>query len=171
MQEAFAKYFAVHILKIKQRASINLAFRCFLFVFSCGLQDFNFYVICEPQSIWRKFLVLSWLYNKQMVKLENKLKGSLDPIQSASPSVKIQIMGQESLLEVVNKILKSLLTSPSNVLPYYLWLQSNPLGQRRVLLMFRVFLSKHINVFLKSFLIKWEIEYTCLRNPENKRCT
>ena len=58
------------------------------------------------------------------------LKGSLDSIPSPSPSVKIQIMGGKvclwckgkKLLGVVNKRLKtkSLVTSPSNVLPYYL---------------------------------------------------
>jgi hypothetical protein len=61
-------------------------------------------------------------------KVEKILKGSLDSIPS--PSVKIQIMGGKvclrckgkTLLDVVNKRLKtkSLLTSPSNVLPYYL---------------------------------------------------
>ena len=60
-------------------------------------------------------------------KVENILKGRLDSIPS--PSVKIQIMGGKvclrckgkTLLGVVNKLLKtkSLLTSPSNVLPYY----------------------------------------------------
>ena len=63
-------------------------------------------------------------------KVENILKGRLDSIPSPSPSVKIQIMGGKvylrqygkTLLGVVNKLLKtkSLLTSPSNVLPYYL---------------------------------------------------
>ena len=63
-----------------------------------------------------------------MVKVETILKGSLDSIPS--PSVKIQIMGGKicllrkgkTLLDVVNKLLKteSLLTLPSNVLPYYL---------------------------------------------------
>jgi hypothetical protein len=63
-------------------------------------------------------------------KLEKILKGSLDSIPSPSPSVKTQIMGRKvclrckgkTLLGVVNKILKtkSLLTSPSKVLPYYL---------------------------------------------------
>ena len=62
-------------------------------------------------------------------KVENILKGSLD-----SPSVKIQIMRGKvymrckgkTLLSVVNKLIdyflktKSLLASPSNVLPYYL---------------------------------------------------
>ena len=62
------------------------------------------------------------------VKVEKILKGSLDSIPS--PSMKIQIMGRkvclsckgETLLGIVNKLLKtkSLLTSPSNVLPYYL---------------------------------------------------
>ena len=65
-----------------------------------------------------------------VVKVENILKGSLDLIPSPLPSVKIQIMGGKvclrckgkTLLGVVNKLLKtkSLLTSPSNVLPYYL---------------------------------------------------
>ena len=59
---------------------------------------------------------------------EKILKGSLDSIPLPSPSVKI--MGWEvylrckgkSLLGVVNKLLKTkiLLTSPSNVLPYYI---------------------------------------------------
>ena len=63
-------------------------------------------------------------------KVEKILKGSLDSIQSPSPSVKMQIMGvkdglrckSKTLLGIVNKHLKtkSLLTSPSNVLPYYI---------------------------------------------------
>ena len=63
-------------------------------------------------------------------KVEKILKGSLDSIPSPLPSVKIQIMGgkvclrckSKTLLGVVNKLLKtkSLLTSPSNALPYYL---------------------------------------------------
>ena len=63
-------------------------------------------------------------------KVEKKLKVSLDLILSPSPSVKIQIIGGKvclrckgkTLLGIVNKLLntKSLLTSPSNVLPYYL---------------------------------------------------
>ena len=66
--------------------------------------------------------------NNQVRKVENFLKGSLDLIQS--PSVKIQIIGWKArlrckgktLLCVVNKLLKSksLLISPSNILPYYL---------------------------------------------------
>ena len=63
-------------------------------------------------------------------KVEKILKGSLDLIPTPSPSVKIQIMEGKvclsckgkTLLGVVNKLFKtkSLLTSPSNVLPYYL---------------------------------------------------
>ena len=67
----------------------------------------------------------------RMSKMDEKiLEGSLDLIPSPSPSVKIQIMvGKvclrckgKILLGVVNKRLKtkSLLTSPINVLPYYL---------------------------------------------------
>ena len=71
-------------------------------------------------SLVRRILILC--------KVEKILKGSLDSIPS--PSVKIQIKGGKvclrckgkTLLGVVNKLLKtkSLLTSPSNVLPYYL---------------------------------------------------
>ena len=67
---------------------------------------------------------------KKSFKVGNILKGSLDLIPSPSPSVKIQIMGGKvclrckgkTLLGVVNTFLKttSLLTSPSNVLPYFL---------------------------------------------------
>ena len=63
-------------------------------------------------------------------KVENISKGSLDLIPSPSPLVKIQIMSGkvclsckgETMLGIVNKLLKtiSLLTSSSNVLPYYL---------------------------------------------------
>ena len=44
-------------------------------------------------------------------KVEKKLKGSLDLIPSPSPSVKIQIVSGKVFL------FKSLLTTPSNVLP------------------------------------------------------
>ena len=63
-------------------------------------------------------------------KVEKILKGSLDSIPSPSPIVKIKTMGGKvclrcrgkTLLGFVNKLLKTriLLTSPSNVLPYYL---------------------------------------------------
>ena len=69
------------------------------------------------------------------IKVENVLKGRLDSIPS--PSVQIQIMGgkvclrckHKTLLGFVNKLLKakSLLTSPSNVLPYYLKLTFPPM--------------------------------------------
>ena len=68
--------------------------------------------------------------NEQAGKVEKILKGSLDLNQSSSPSVKIQIIAGKvhlrckgkTLQGVVSKLLKakSLLTSPSNVLPYYL---------------------------------------------------
>ena len=51
------------------------------------------------------------------LKLENVLKGSLDLIPSPSPSVKIQVVGGKVCLRFKGK---TLLTSPSNVLPYYL---------------------------------------------------
>ena len=63
-------------------------------------------------------------------KVEKILKDCLELIPSPPPSVKIQIMGRKvclrckgkTLLGIVNKLMKtkSLLTSPSNVLPYYL---------------------------------------------------
>jgi hypothetical protein len=63
-------------------------------------------------------------------KVENISKGSLDSMPSPSPSVKIQILGRKvclsckgkTLLGIVNKVLKTktLLTSPSNVLSYYI---------------------------------------------------
>ena len=77
------------------------------------------------------FLIIPSNYLFRMnSKVEKILKGSLDLIPSPSPSVKIQIMGGKvclmctgkTFLGVVNKHLKikSLLTSPSNVLPSYL---------------------------------------------------
>ena len=69
-------------------------------------------------------------YDNRPGKVEIFVKGDLDLIPSPSPSVKIQIMSGKVclrckgkiLLVVVNKLLKtkSMLTSPSNVLPYYL---------------------------------------------------
>ena len=66
----------------------------------------------------------------QPYKVEKILKGSLNSTPSTSTSVKVQIMGGKvylsckgkPLLGFVNKLLKSksLFTSPSNVLPYYL---------------------------------------------------
>ena len=76
-------------------------------------------VLCYITDLWRM---------DGATKVEKILKGSLDLIPS--PSVKIQIMGGKvclrckgkTLLGIVNKLLKtkSLLISPSNVLPYYL---------------------------------------------------
>jgi hypothetical protein len=67
---------------------------------------------------------------KYQGKVEKILKGSLDLISSPTPSVKIQIMvgkvclmcEDKTLLDIVNKFLKtkSLLISPSNVLPLHL---------------------------------------------------
>ena len=69
-------------------------------------------------------------FKEEEDKVEKILKGSLDSISSPLPSVKIQNMGGKvclrcngkTLLGVANKLLKSksLLTSPNNVLPYYL---------------------------------------------------
>ena len=67
-----------------------------------------------------------------ITEVEKNLKGSLDLMPSPSSSVKLQIMSVKVaqgvigkgkiLLGIVNNFLntKSLLTSPSNVLPHYL---------------------------------------------------
>ena len=66
----------------------------------------------------------------EISKVKKILEDSLDSIQSPSPSVKIQIMGWKvclkckgkTLLGDVNKlfVFRSLLTTPSNVLPLHL---------------------------------------------------
>ena len=55
-----------------------------------------------------------------VLKVENILKGSLDSIPSPSPSVKIQIIGGKVCLRCKGGRIdnKSLMTSPSNGLPY-----------------------------------------------------
>ena len=87
----------------------------------------------SPHTIYSNLFRLVHFLGSEHIfagKVEKILKGSLDSIPSPSPSVKIQIMfGKvclrckgKTLLGIVNKLLKtkSLLTSPSNVLPYYL---------------------------------------------------
>ena len=71
VQEACAKCFAVHILKsevlqmtknirllVFSFSPIDLAFLYFLFCFFPWFARFQI-LLCEPQSIWRKLLVLS----------------------------------------------------------------------------------------------------------------
>ena len=85
------------------------------------------------QGLLVKYLfinITNAIFKHFFVKVGKILKGSLDLIPSPSLSVKIQIRGGkvclrckgETLLGIVNKlfVFKSLLTSPSNVLPYYL---------------------------------------------------
>ena len=92
---------------------------------------YTYYII--PTYIYEYvffLLLMSPIFVNFVIKVEKNLKGSLDSSPSPSLSVKIQIMGGKfclrcegkTLLGVVNKLLitKSLLTSPSNVLPYYL---------------------------------------------------
>ena len=84
--------------------------------------------IIKVMKKWAKDNRISlWTYS-YLFKVEKILKGSLDLIPS--PSVKIQIMGGKvclrvkvkTLLGIVNKLVvfKSLLTTPSNVLPLHL---------------------------------------------------
>ena len=83
VQEACATCFAVHILKFEilqitwknetknirllvfSFSIITLVFWCFLFHFFMWFGRFQI-LICEPESIWRKFLVLSWLYLRHL---------------------------------------------------------------------------------------------------------
>ena len=83
----------------------------------------------QPHARLSLMYASSLEYEAPKLKVEKILKGSLDSIPSPSPSLKIQIMGGKVCLRCkgktllgVNKLLKtkSLLTSPSNVLPYYL---------------------------------------------------
>ena len=124
---------------------LNNKFHCWFFLALTTLTDL-FYYSCAKVIIlksfhqfryirWKKYTAVAiaqWLNLKikGVHKVEKILKGSLDSIPSPSPSMKIQIMGGKvrlrckgkTLLGVVNKlfVFKSLLTSPSNVLPYYL---------------------------------------------------
>ena len=78
VREPCAKCFVVHVLKFEiwqitwrkwnyirllvfSFSSKNLAFWCFWFCFFMWFANFQI-LICEPQSIWRKLLVQSWLY-------------------------------------------------------------------------------------------------------------
>ena len=87
--------------------------------------------------VWTRYSQFSYvLYTVGTVKnvirnkVEKILKGRLDLIPSPSPSVIIQFIGRKvclrckgkTLLGIVNELLetKSLLTTPSNVLPYCL---------------------------------------------------
>ena len=77
VQEAFAKSFAVHISKFENLqitwkrtknmrllvfsfSPMDLVFWCFIFCLFKWLAQFQI-LIGEPQSIWQKLLVLSWL--------------------------------------------------------------------------------------------------------------
>ena len=86
----------------------------------------NLRVKTEKISSLNRILASILLVKAGKSKVEFFLKRSLDSIPSPLPSVKIQIMclrcKGKTLLGVVNTLLKtkSLLTSPSNVLPYYL---------------------------------------------------
>ena len=53
-------------------------------------------------------------------KEEKIYEDSLDSIPSPSPSVKIQIMSRKVCLRCELFVFKSLLTTPNNILPYYL---------------------------------------------------
>ena len=93
IQKACVKCFAVHKLKFEilqmtwknetknirllvfSFSSIDLAFWCFLFCFFMWFARFQI-LICEPQSIWRKLLVLSWLY--PMMVLHNRSHATLE---------------------------------------------------------------------------------------------
>jgi len=79
-------------------------------------------------SYCKKCCIVDILQTVLFYKVEKILKGSLDLIPSPSPSEKTQIMVRKVCLRcknktlVLNKLLKTKgwLTSPSNVLTYYL---------------------------------------------------
>ena len=80
-------------------------------------------VIFCAKAVSTKFKSALFAGKEFYSKVEKVLKGSLDLIPS--PSAKIQITGGKVCLRGKGKTLlgvvkKSLLTSPSNVLPYYL---------------------------------------------------
>ena len=104
----------------------------------------NKVIIHKPrveQFLWNRKIKIWADFGPVGNKVENILKGSLDSIPSLSPSAQIQIMGWKVCLRCIGKTLlggvnqsyvfhsfgvnkllktKSLLTLPSNVLPYYL---------------------------------------------------
>ena len=109
--------------------------RKFLWISVPGLFEFLTWSCHFTQYVprlvkYNKMSFHHWQHFSCLSKVEKILKGSLESIPSPSPSVKIQIMSGKvclrcegkTLLGIVNKFLKtkSLLTSPSNVLPYYL---------------------------------------------------
>jgi hypothetical protein len=83
---------------------------------------------CDAQ--WADIWNFVWKPSMNLCKVEKILKGSPHWIPLHSSSVKIQIIGRKvflrckgkTLLVIINKLSKTkcLLTSPSNVLPYYL---------------------------------------------------
>ena len=87
-------------------------------------------ILWNSIHFWMVRVLLSLQSRILQAKVEKTLKGSLDLIPSPSLLVKIQIMSGKvclrckgkTMLGVVNKlfVFKSLLTSPSNVLPCYL---------------------------------------------------
>ena len=109
--------------------------------FCCQINNLTNYFLAHfelvPVGIYIPIICSNWYFdcftvlylNGTSSKVETILKGSLASIPSPSPSMEIQIMGDKvclrckgkTLLGIVNKLLKtkSLLTSPSNVLPYY----------------------------------------------------
>ena len=83
----------------------------------------------KSQTLFHKKSPPQDYIRRTLIESEKILKSSMDSIPSPSLSVKIQIMSRKvclrckgkTLLSIVHKLLKTkgLLTSPSNVLPYY----------------------------------------------------
>jgi len=70
-------------------------------------------------SYCKKYCIVDILQAVLIYEVEKTLKDSLDLTPSPSPSEKTQIMVRKVCLRCKNKT-KGWLTSPSNVLPYYL---------------------------------------------------
>ena len=118
MQNSVAVFFQLKINR-KQRFKISI---------------FNFFFPDKQMKSLLNFLYSTFQISRSVTtvqcKVDFSLKGSLDLISSPSLSLKIQIFWGKvcfkckgkTLLGIVNKLLetKSLLTSSSNVSPYYL---------------------------------------------------
>ena len=130
IQYVFDSFRKSYLLKAWVETLVDLS--CINSIFGTNLRVIALFLAVFPghtliYSIY--FLRRLCTYLLPYINVENILKGSLDLIPSPLPSVKIQIFGGKvclrckgkTLLGVVNKLLKtkSLLTSPTNVLPYY----------------------------------------------------
>ena len=130
MQETSAFYVNTDVILLHFVIYCHFFSSSFSFCFLYYITKVIIHKSCGEQYLWNRKIEIWADFGPVGNKVEKILKGSLDSIPSPSASVKIQIVGGKvclrckgkTLLGVVNKLLKtkSLLISPSNVLPYYL---------------------------------------------------